>query len=140
MPFKLKNWIWLFRHEPVSDHTRNGTGQVFESAWLCRRPAARKSFGPPAFGFEKNSGGSDSHRLRLGSRVDFADFEGRRIHAGRFFELALIFGRARNAERLEQLRALENGIQIAVVKVDYDSVSVDVPVDVAKVEKIISHG
>ena len=45
-----------------------------------------------------------------------------------------------NAEKLEQLRALENGIQIAVVKVDYDSVGVDVPEDVAKVEKIISHG
>ena len=44
-----------------------------------------------------------------------------------------------NAEKLEQLRALENGIQIAVVKVDYDSVGVDVPEDVAKVEKIISH-
>jgi 3-deoxy-manno-octulosonate cytidylyltransferase (CMP-KDO synthetase) len=43
------------------------------------------------------------------------------------------------AEKLEQLRALENGIQIAVVTVDYDSVGVDVPEDVAKVEKIISH-
>ena len=37
------------------------------------------------------------------------------------------------AEKLEQLRALENGIQIAVVKVDYDSVGVDVPEDVARV-------
>jgi 3-deoxy-manno-octulosonate cytidylyltransferase (CMP-KDO synthetase) len=36
-----------------------------------------------------------------------------------------------NAEKLEQLRALENGIQIAVVKVDYDSIGVDVPEDVA---------
>ncbi|MBM3833855.1 MAG: 3-deoxy-manno-octulosonate cytidylyltransferase [Verrucomicrobia bacterium] len=42
------------------------------------------------------------------------------------------------AERLEQLRALENGIQIAVVKVDYDSVGVDVPEDVARVEKILN--
>ncbi len=41
------------------------------------------------------------------------------------------------AERLEQLRALENGIQIAVVKVDYDSVGVDVPEDVARVEKLL---
>ena len=41
------------------------------------------------------------------------------------------------AEKLEQLRALENGIQIAVVKVDYDSVSVDVPEDVARVEHIL---
>ena len=44
-----------------------------------------------------------------------------------------------NAEKLEQLRALENGIRIAVVKVDYDSVGVDMPEDVAKVEAIISH-
>lgn len=44
------------------------------------------------------------------------------------------------AERLEQLRALENGIPIAVVKVEYDSVGVDMPEDVAKVEKILSHG
>ena len=42
-----------------------------------------------------------------------------------------------NAEKLEQLRALENGIQIAVVKVDYDSIGVDAPEDVAKVEKIL---
>ena len=42
------------------------------------------------------------------------------------------------AEKLEQLRALENGIQIAVVTVDYDSVGVDVPEDVARVEKILT--
>jgi len=42
-----------------------------------------------------------------------------------------------NAEKLEQLRALENGIQIAVVKVDYDSIGVDVPADVARVEKFL---
>lgn len=42
-----------------------------------------------------------------------------------------------NAEKLEQLRALDNGIQIAVVKVDYDSVGVDVPEDVERVERIL---
>ena len=41
------------------------------------------------------------------------------------------------AEKLEQLRALENGIEIAVVRVEYDSVGVDVPEDVARVEKIL---
>jgi 3-deoxy-manno-octulosonate cytidylyltransferase (CMP-KDO synthetase) len=41
------------------------------------------------------------------------------------------------AEKLEQLRALENGIEIAVVRVDYDSVGVDAPEDVAKVEKLL---
>ncbi|MEO6035720.1 MAG: 3-deoxy-manno-octulosonate cytidylyltransferase [Verrucomicrobiota bacterium] len=43
------------------------------------------------------------------------------------------------AEKLEQLRALENGIQIAVVKVDYDSIGVDMPEDVARVEKILKN-
>ncbi|MFN7141676.1 MAG: 3-deoxy-manno-octulosonate cytidylyltransferase [Limisphaerales bacterium] len=42
-----------------------------------------------------------------------------------------------NAEKLEQLRALENGIQIAVVKVNYDSIGVDMPEDVARVERIL---
>ena len=43
-----------------------------------------------------------------------------------------------NAEKLEQLRALENGIQIAVMPVNYDSVGVDVPEDVERVEEILS--
>jgi 3-deoxy-manno-octulosonate cytidylyltransferase (CMP-KDO synthetase) len=42
-----------------------------------------------------------------------------------------------NAEKLEQLRALENGISIAVVRVNYDSVGVDVPEDVARVEALL---
>ncbi len=41
------------------------------------------------------------------------------------------------AEKLEQLRALENGIGIAMVTVDYDSVGVDVPDDVARVEALL---
>ena len=44
-----------------------------------------------------------------------------------------------NAEKLEQLRALENGIPIAVVKVDYDSIGVDTPEDVKRVEKILEN-
>ena len=43
-----------------------------------------------------------------------------------------------NAEKLEQLRALENGIGIAVVQVDYDSVGVDAPEDIKRVEKILA--
>ena len=43
------------------------------------------------------------------------------------------------AEKLEQLRALENGIPIAVVKVAYDSVGVDVPEDIARVEPLLKH-
>lgn len=43
------------------------------------------------------------------------------------------------AEKLEQLRALEHGIPIAVVKVAYDSVGVDVPADVARVELLLKN-
>lgn len=41
------------------------------------------------------------------------------------------------AEKLEQLRALENGIQIAIARVEYDSIGVDVPEDVRRVEEIL---
>lgn len=39
------------------------------------------------------------------------------------------------AERLEQLRALDGGVGIGVVRVEYDSVGVDIPADVARVEE-----
>jgi len=42
------------------------------------------------------------------------------------------------AEKLEQLRALEHGIPIAVVTVNYESVGVDVPADVARVERLLT--
>lgn len=42
-----------------------------------------------------------------------------------------------SAEKLEQLRALENDIPIAVAKVAYESVGVDVPEDVARVEGLL---
>jgi 3-deoxy-manno-octulosonate cytidylyltransferase (CMP-KDO synthetase) len=41
-------------------------------------------------------------------------------------------------EQLEQLRWLENGFHIGVVETDYDAVSVDVPSDVERVEKLIA--
>ena len=41
------------------------------------------------------------------------------------------------AEKLEQLRALDNGIEIAVVKVLHDSVGVDVPADAERVERLL---
>lgn len=44
------------------------------------------------------------------------------------------------AEKLEQLRALDNGIEIAVVKVFHDGVGVDVPADVERVERLLSGG
>jgi len=42
------------------------------------------------------------------------------------------------AEKLEQLRALENGIPIAVVRVNSGCVGVDTPEDVAKVERMLT--
>lgn len=43
-------------------------------------------------------------------------------------------------EQLEQLRWLENGFRIGVVETDYDAVSVDVPSDVERVEKLLAAG
>lgn len=43
------------------------------------------------------------------------------------------------AEKLEQLRALENGIALAVVRVSYDSVGVDLPTDVKRVEQLLKN-
>jgi len=44
------------------------------------------------------------------------------------------------AEKLEQLRALENGIPIAVVKVACEAAGVDVPADVKRVEWLLKKG
>jgi len=41
------------------------------------------------------------------------------------------------AERLEQLRALEHGIEIRVVRVEYESIGVDTPEDAMRVESLI---
>jgi 3-deoxy-manno-octulosonate cytidylyltransferase (CMP-KDO synthetase) len=42
------------------------------------------------------------------------------------------------AEKLEQLRALEHGFSIAVVRVEHDTVGVDVPADVERVERLLT--
>ena len=46
-------------------------------------------------------------------------------------------GELEHIEKLEQLRLLENGIPIRVVETEYDSVSVDTPEDVTRVEEIL---
>jgi 3-deoxy-manno-octulosonate cytidylyltransferase (CMP-KDO synthetase) len=40
-------------------------------------------------------------------------------------------------EQLEQLRWIENGFRIRVIETDYDAVSVDVPEDIERVEKLL---
>jgi 3-deoxy-manno-octulosonate cytidylyltransferase (CMP-KDO synthetase) len=47
-------------------------------------------------------------------------------------------GELERVEQLEQLRWLENGFRIRVVETDYDAVSVDVPPDIQRVEKLLS--
>ncbi len=42
-----------------------------------------------------------------------------------------------NAEKLEQLRAIYHGYQIRMVETDYESIGVDMPHDIKKVEKIL---
>ncbi len=46
-------------------------------------------------------------------------------------------GELERIEQLEQLRWLENGFHMQVVETEYDPVSVDVPSDVERVEKIL---
>jgi 3-deoxy-manno-octulosonate cytidylyltransferase (CMP-KDO synthetase) len=47
-------------------------------------------------------------------------------------------GELERLEQLEQLRWLENGWKIRVAEVEYDTISVDVPGDVARVEKLLA--
>lgn len=46
--------------------------------------------------------------------------------------------RLERAEKLEQLRALENGYRIRVVETSYDSIEVDTPKDIEKIERILA--
>jgi 3-deoxy-manno-octulosonate cytidylyltransferase (CMP-KDO synthetase) len=41
------------------------------------------------------------------------------------------------AEKLEQLRALDNGIPVAVRRVDYETIGVDTPEDAVRVERLL---
>jgi 3-deoxy-manno-octulosonate cytidylyltransferase (CMP-KDO synthetase) len=49
-------------------------------------------------------------------------------------------GDLERAEQLEQLRWLENGYRIRVVETEHDSVSVDIPEDIQRVEALLAAG
>ncbi len=49
---------------------------------------------------------------------------------------ALPVGPLEQAERLEQLRAMENGYRIRVVETEYESVGVDTPEDLERVSRL----
>jgi 3-deoxy-manno-octulosonate cytidylyltransferase (CMP-KDO synthetase) len=50
----------------------------------------------------------------------------------------LTVGPLEKAERLEQLRALENGYRIRVVDTEYESLGVDTPEDLERVNQLFS--
>ncbi len=56
----------------------------------------------------------------------------------RYSELPM--GPLEQIERLEQLRALENGFKIRVVETDYESLGVDTPADLERVRGLIQAG
>jgi 3-deoxy-manno-octulosonate cytidylyltransferase (CMP-KDO synthetase) len=53
---------------------------------------------------------------------------------------ALPVGPLEQAERLEQLRALENGYKIRVVETEYESLGVDTPADLERVAQLFEWG
>jgi 3-deoxy-manno-octulosonate cytidylyltransferase (CMP-KDO synthetase) len=52
---------------------------------------------------------------------------------------SLPIGKLEATEKLEQLRALEHGFRIKVVETASDSVEVDAPADIKKVEGLLQH-
>jgi 3-deoxy-manno-octulosonate cytidylyltransferase (CMP-KDO synthetase) len=84
-----------------------------------------KDKGPKARG---QSGGEVIHYKHIGLYVY------RREFLLRYPELPV--GPLEKAERLEQLRAIENGHQIRVVETEYESVGVDTPEDLERVNQL----
>ncbi|HET9319349.1 MAG TPA: 3-deoxy-manno-octulosonate cytidylyltransferase [Bryobacteraceae bacterium] len=79
-------------------------------------------------GAKGKSGGEVVHYKHIGLYIYRRDF------LLRYPEMPV--GPLEMAERLEQLRALENGHQIRVVETEYESVGVDTPEDLEKVNQL----
>lgn len=80
--------------------------------------------------FYRDPGSEKAHYKHIGIyayRVDFLE---------KFVRLPQ--GELESAEKLEQLRALENGFRIKVVETSSDSLEVDIPEDVERVEALIA--
>lgn len=75
------------------------------------------------------------------------DFKGFYHHVGMYGYLKSVLNRFINfpksqletTEKLEQLRFLDNGIQIKTIATEYSSIGVDVPGDIARVEEFIKN-
>ena len=92
------------------------------------------------FGTEACKSGSAEAQKRVGSELVMFKHIG--IYAYRKDVLAkfskLPPSRLEETEKLEQLRALENGITIKVGETIYETIGVDTPMDLKKVEKCLS--
>jgi 3-deoxy-manno-octulosonate cytidylyltransferase (CMP-KDO synthetase) len=76
----------------------------------------------------------DGHALSLTRFKHVGLYVYRRELLLRYSDLPV--GPLESAERLEQLRALENGYRIQVVETDYESLGVDTPEDLARVSTL----
>jgi 3-deoxy-manno-octulosonate cytidylyltransferase (CMP-KDO synthetase) len=76
------------------------------------------------------------------SRVSYKKHIGLYVFRSDFLSLFIGFARSplEMAEELEQLRALENGYRIKVVHATYDSIGVDTPEDLEKLERLSKKG
>ena len=78
----------------------------------------------------KNGRTIDWHRIFLADRTYIGDF------LAKFGNLPV--GDLESSEKLEQLRALENGFRIKVVETPFDSIEVDRPADIKRVEELMA--
>jgi 3-deoxy-manno-octulosonate cytidylyltransferase (CMP-KDO synthetase) len=107
------------------DTDRVGNAIYFSRSTIPYVRDKAKDKGPKARG---QSGGEVIHYKHIGLYVY------RREFLLRYPELPV--GPLEKAERLEQLRALENGHQIRVVETEYESVGVDTPEDLERVNQL----